>query len=235
MKSFYTYCLASGPEECPLATSTSSLADIESRTQSIIQSLYHHPLPIVTDYGPEVLTYTDVKLVIFSALYQPLSAFPIVSQLLAAVEAGSGKILDQFAMSAQSAHVYRCPANSMYSFLDVAVWAVLCADGDPVSDTMSDFQEYWNLLNSTSPTSGSIWTINRMKCTHWKIRPSYRYTGQFGGNTSHPILWLSNTADPVTPLRSARIMSERFPGSVVLTQDAAGVSSTDDGRFHLLT
>jgi pimeloyl-ACP methyl ester carboxylesterase len=225
MKSFYTFCLISGPDACPLATSTSSLEDIERRVQTIIRSLYHNPIPLYSDYGPEVLTFTDLKLVIFSALYQPQLTFPQVTKLLAAVEARGGPILDQFAEQAQETHVYQCSAGLKYSFLDVAIWAILCADGDDVSsETIQEFEEYWNLLNRTSPTSGSIWTINRLKCAHWKIRPTYRYTGQFGGNTSHPILWMSNTADPVTPLRSARIMSERFPGSVVLTQDAAGVS-----------
>ncbi|KAF2648701.1 hypothetical protein K491DRAFT_698718 [Lophiostoma macrostomum CBS 122681] len=223
MKSFYTFCLLSGPDACPLTTSADSLSDIESRVQSIIQSLYHNPIPLASEHGPEVLTFTDLKLVIFSALYQPQLAFPIVAKLLAAVEARGGPMLDLFAEQAQEAHIYQCSTGLRYSFLDVAVWAILCADGEDVSsETIREFQEYWNLLNKISPTSGSVWTINRLKCAHWKIRPTYRYKGRFGGNTTHPILWLSNTADPVTPLRSARIMSERFPGSVVLTQDAAG-------------
>jgi hypothetical protein len=39
---------------------------------------------------------------------------------------------------------------------------------------------------------------------------------------SHPILWLSNTRDLVTPLGNAVRMAGRFPGSVVFGQDADG-------------
>lgn len=41
-------------------------------------------------------------------------------------------------------------------------------------------------------------------------------------NTSHPILEIGNTADPVTPGRYAKKMAEGFPGAVALIQDSAG-------------
>ena len=43
-------------------------------------------------------------------------------------------------------------------------------------------------------------------------------------NTSHPILFIANTADNVTPLRSALANAQGFPGSVVMIQDSYGVS-----------
>jgi hypothetical protein len=61
-----------------------------------------------------------------------------------------------------------------------------------------------------------------MKCANWKIRASYKFDGPFGSNTSHPILFVSNTADPVTPLRSGRVMSSKFPESGLLINDQAG-------------
>jgi hypothetical protein len=44
-----------------------------------------------------------------------------------------------------------------------------------------------------------------------------------GGNTSFPILFIGNTADPVAPLAGAK-MSKLFKGSSVLTLDTPGVS-----------
>jgi hypothetical protein len=47
--------------------------------------------------------------------------------------------------------------------------------------------------------------------------------GPFTGKTSHPILYISNKADNITPLISARNNSAGFPGSVVLVQNSYGV------------
>jgi hypothetical protein len=47
---------------------------------------------------------------------------------------------------------------------------------------------------------------------------------KIGGNTSFPLLFIGNTADPVTPLVGAKKMSKLFKGSAILTVDTPGVS-----------
>ncbi|KAF2786751.1 alpha/beta-hydrolase [Melanomma pulvis-pyrius CBS 109.77] len=227
MSSFYTFCVRSGPELCPLATSTSSAKDIEHRVQSIVQSLYHNPIEISSAHGPDILTYSDIKSVLFSAIYQPAVAFPFVAHILAAVEAGGGSIIEDLARAYRPTHIYSCPINGSAPaakyFSDVTTTAILCSDGqDQTSESIEAFEKYLDLLVSISPTSGAIWSMLRMKCASWKIKAVHKFGDDFGGNTSHPILFLSNTADPVTPLRSAKIMSAKFPGSAVLVQDSAG-------------
>lgn len=44
----------------------------------------------------------------------------------------------------------------------------------------------------------------------------------FQGDTAHPILFIGNMADNVTPLQSAFNNSARFPSSVVLKQNSYG-------------
>ena len=53
-------------------------------------------------------------------------------------------------------------------------------------------------------------------------RPYHRFVGPWVGNTSHPLLMIGNTADPVTPLKFAKKMAKGFEGAVALTQDSSG-------------
>ncbi|KAF7675003.1 alpha beta hydrolase fold-1 [Alternaria burnsii] len=227
MTSFYTFCHNLGPAECPLATTNSSVSDIEDRTQDIIASLYHNPLPIVSSDGPDYLTWSDLKLLIFGAAYQPRLMFPFVADILATIEQGGGSATDQLADMFHYNHVLFCPANGTEAsdtpVPDVATTAILCGDGiDQTHLTRDEFEAYWNIMDTLSPNFGSYWSMLLMSCAAWKIKASYKFEGPYGGNTSHPILFVSNTADPVTPLRSGRYMHSLFPDSSLLISDHVG-------------
>lgn len=102
--------------------------------------------------------------------------------------------------------------------------AILCSDAEYMSDIdEAGFLAYWDELKRDSRMIGDDWAHLRMSCVGWKARAKWRLEGPFTGNTSHPLLFVSNTLDPVTPLRSARKMASSFPGSVVLEQDSEGV------------
>ncbi|KAL5418124.1 hypothetical protein PMIN04_007438 [Paraphaeosphaeria minitans] len=229
MKSFYTFCASVGPEGCPLASPTASVEDIEQRTQRIIKSLYHNPLGIHTAQGPEIFTYSDLKAVIFAGLYSPTLTFPGIAYIFLAIEQRTGPVLEAIGNALRYAHIYTCPAVNGSKTLplnyDTAQDAILCGDGIPITDLdILGMEAYWQLLESISPAAAGIWAMLRMKCAAWPITPLYTFgrDDNFHGKTAHPILFISNTADPVTPLRSARAMSKRFPGSEVLVQDAQG-------------
>lgn len=234
--SFYTFCFNAGPTQCRLAAANSSVTDIEERVQKIVQSLYHDPLPIIWSECADVLTWSDMKMLIISSLYFPRIVFPFIAGILADIEAGGGYQLGQLALAYHSLHVYSCPVadepdkNPLASSI-VATISVLCGEGDDQSNlTKDEFIEYWQMLESVSPTVGAYWSTLRMRCAGWNIRANHRFNGPFGANTSNPILFISNTADPVTPLRSGRYMSSLFPGSGLLISDHAGhctLSTTD--------
>lgn len=245
MDSFYTYCVSAGPESCPLATANSTSADIEDRVDNILESLYHNPLAMNSSLGPDILTYSDIKGMLFSAGYAPTAAFPFLSATLADVEAGQGAVLDMLQEAYRLAHIYSCPVpgskpgdGSVPELADadnVPTYAFLCNDGvDATYMTIDDFAAYWQQLEAISPSAGAIWSSLMMRCTAWKIKPSYKYEGAYGGNTSHPILYLSNTADPVTPLRSGRLMHSKFPNSGILISDHAGHCSISQPNLCLL-
>ncbi|OAL55704.1 alpha/beta-hydrolase [Pyrenochaeta sp. DS3sAY3a] len=224
-KSFYTYCY--NADECALRKENATVEDIKERFERILQSLYHNPLPVVSANGPEVLTYSDLKMIMFSATYQPQAVFAFLADLFVDIEQGGGETIDLLSFAYRRLHVYSCPINGSdpvpSAFPGVAEWAILCGDGlDQSHVDLQNFVEYWNLLEDISPVAGSIWAMLRMRCAAWKFNATYTFRGPFGGETSHPVLFVSNTADPVTPLRSGRYMSSLFPGSGLLVSDNAG-------------
>jgi len=125
------------------------------------------------------------------------------------------------------------PPSSNYAWQGEAGVSILCGDGDDITSyTKADFAQYLSLLESQSPLVGSIWAEIALHCLHWpaSLRPSpeNRFTGPFRSNLSDydprasPLLFIGNSADPVTPVRNALKMSGRHEGSVVLTQDVPG-------------
>ncbi|KAI9701612.1 MAG: hypothetical protein M1820_006383 [Bogoriella megaspora] len=233
-QTFFEHCASVGPNACPLAEERSTPSDIQEKVSSIISKLYHNPLP-VTGSAPEVISYSDVRNLIFGSLYTPVQAFPYLANLLADIDAGNGTRFAELVRpyyttscntqsgSASSINGLEPLRNGSIGLNTLATAAIACSDGDSSSDfTLSDFEEYWPKLVDLSPTIGEMWAELRLECTGWKIRPFHRYLGPYEAQTSHPILWISTTADPVTPLRSAQKMAKGFPGSRVLVQDSAG-------------
>lgn len=229
VQTLYTTCARAGPTLCPLAHPSSTPADIESRVADLLASLYHNPLP-VPGPTPEVISYSDVKQLIFQSLYGPIATFPTLTHLLAALARRDGSALRPLLAPA---HSYSCPRdNTSRDTLDmlqqqVAQWSIVCEDGAEQSFlTPASFDTYWRALDAKSPSTGAIWARFRMRCAGWRVRALHRFAGPFKGQTAHPVLWVGNTADPVTPVGSAWKMAAKFPGSVVLEQDSAGVSSS---------
>jgi pimeloyl-ACP methyl ester carboxylesterase len=230
VQQFYYHCARAGYPACALANSTgeTTIAGVEARVQNITNSLIHNPLPVIGP-NPEVITYSDAKHLMFAGLYSPIRSFPQIANLLAGVEQGNGTL---FADLLRPYHKLACPSNDDpgWSMIGVlapdATMAIACADGDDQSwMTRAQFSEYWHDLAKLSPSIGPMWAMFRMYCIHYNTRPAHRFTAPFEANTSHPILLIGNTYDPVTPLKNAFKMSKGFPGSVVLTQNSTGHTS----------
>lgn len=117
--------------------------------------------------------------------------------------------------------------------------AILCGDGDDItSDTKSSYTSYLSLLKSQSRLIGPVWAQITLWCRGWPAsqRPAERnrFTGPWSTKLSQyhrngsddgwarPLLFIGNTADPVTPLRNAVAMAKEHEGARVLVQDAPG-------------
>lgn len=235
MDSFYFHCARAGFPACVLSnrTNSSTPLEIKERSNKIIQSLYHNPLPVYTP-SADVLSYSEVKSLIFGALYSPVLVFPIMAFLLHAIEKKDSPML---APLVQVLHHSGCSAND--PLYDVATRAdaqiaIACSDGDDQSYMdRESFQAFAKEMAAASPSGGSLWSVIRMNCIHHTLPAVHRFTGPFKANTSHPLLFIGNTADPVTPGRYAQQMSEGYEGAVALMQDSGGHCS--DSVFSYCT
>ncbi|EJT96861.1 hypothetical protein DACRYDRAFT_85260 [Dacryopinax primogenitus] len=54
------------------------------------------------------------------------------------------------------------------------------------------------------------------QCHYWPVTPPERFTGPWNHTLRNPTLVLSNTADPVTPIASARLVKELLGDSAAL-------------------
>jgi len=257
MDSFYFHCARAGYPACALANETGNTTPegVRQRVANITTSLYHNPLPVIST-TPEVITYSDVKNLIFAALYSPIKSFPYVANLLAGVERGDGAA---FADLLKSYHGFSCPGTvgSGFSIIPLnnrsdntpmsydATMAIACSDGESQSFlNKTAFMDFSKELAQISPSIGSMWSTVRMHCkqqtsclsdahtdcyslgAHYSIRALHRFPGPWIAKTSHPLLMIGNTADPVTPGRFAHKMAKGFEGAVALTQNSGGHCSS---------
>ncbi|KAJ5171940.1 hypothetical protein N7492_004533 [Penicillium capsulatum] len=231
---FGHYCDTVGPDGCPFYVSGGPDA-IKNAYWALEDQILNRSVPVIASAsrGPEVVTWTDVKAILRIAVYQPLLAFPALAEKMAELARGNAIPLADFK---HRRHFGACPSaecsiagpwspacareqdNSLY-----ASAAILCTDAEYLTKSGVDkFMASWNSLKTDSATLGDYWAQLQLSCVGWKAEAKYKFSGPWGGVTSHPMLFVGNTLDPVTPLRSAQHMSQQFPGSAVLQQNSEG-------------
>lgn len=234
---FGLYCDAVGPEACPLYT-TGGPTSIKEAFLALDEKVHNASIPVMASntHGPEVITWTDIRTLLRIALYQPIFAFPLFAQYLGQLSNGDGSAMVDFK---QGNHRSSCPSNQCQlagpwstacrdpgENESYATAAILCSDAEYMGEIDEDgFKVYWDELKRDSKMLGDYWAHIRMSCVGWKAKAKWKISGPFTANTTHPLLFISNTLDPVTPLYSAQKMSQKFPGSVVLRQDSEGHTS----------
>ncbi|OTA99599.1 hypothetical protein M426DRAFT_254180 [Hypoxylon sp. CI-4A] len=233
MEAFYSFCHKAGPSNCDFYDITPSA--IKSRLASLLERIRKYPIIVpAAESGPDMpqlITWSHLKRLISAALYRPIFMFRKFATVLRALEEGNGDPFYKFVKSEDSTppicSIEAIPPNvpRLEEGNADAFPAILCADSPPVDDTVEEFAEFVEELERISSSAGDVNALFRMACIGRTIRPKWRYTGPFGGNTSHPILYVANIADNISPLVSARNNSQGFPGSVILVQNSYGHTS----------
>ncbi|KAI1453229.1 alpha/beta-hydrolase [Annulohypoxylon moriforme] len=232
MEAFYAFCHKAGPSTCDFYAP--SPAAIEERLASLLVRIQEHPIIVpASETGPDMpqlITWSNLKRLVSASLYRPIFMFKEFARVLKSLEDGDGKPFYRLVKSEDSTpicSIEAIPPNvpRLEEGNADAFPAILCADSPPVEDTVEEFAAFVERLKHISSAAGDVNALFRMACVGRTIRPKWRYTGPFEGNTSHPILYVANIADNVSPLVSARNNSRGFPGSVVLVQNSYGHTS----------
>ena len=211
-------CHEAGPEKCALYRDGGP-ATIHTYLEEILQKIKDNPLATATERGPLAITHSNVVSVMFSGYYAPFSSFERLAHV--AYDLSSGNT------TSFAAHVEHLTCSSCSNKFEIepysALLGVMCADGeDQQGVTQEVFRYQLSELKRQSPLFGDVMAIWELACIGYSIRPKWRFSGPFGGETAHPILFASQSSDPVTPLEYANRASKLFPGSVVLESRGFG-------------
>jgi len=222
ISSFFEFCHQAGPSKCPLYAPT--VAEIQQRVGTIVDSLSQAPIPIpFQSKSPVVLTKKMIRRLMFMSTYSPLAMFKVVADGLIAIETYNLTTLGNLIESYSDSNVEcNCQTTSPWLTATEAFYAIACGDGDEIPDGPGDYSAYFEKLAAKSSFASQIWGIHYLQCAQWKIRPKSRFMGPLAGNTSHPLLILSPSFDPVCPLKDARAVQRRYTGSGLLVQNSYG-------------
>ncbi|PYH64390.1 alpha/beta hydrolase [Aspergillus vadensis CBS 113365] len=213
---FCAGCMAA-PDLCPIAKEYTSAANLEAAIYLMLENLKYNPIAIPEIGG--IVTWSDVKSTIFEAMYLP-SSWPLTSELLYYVQTrnttilGNSEVYETIKSYGQSA--------SLTSASDEVGTAITCSDKHR-SATLKEVLPYIKARQALSKIS-SDGSDGDMRCAQWnpKMFAKERYSGDFEVKTANPVLILSNTYDPATPLPAAKNLTETFEGSVLLEQNGYG-------------
>ncbi|KAJ5927701.1 hypothetical protein N7516_009474, partial [Penicillium verrucosum] len=194
VETFSTFCYSAGPEKCSFWGPTS--ANITARMNSIIRQLQNHPVPLSGVGDPDLLTmvtYSDLKSLFLNTLYAPLARFPRMADILHQADRGNFSAL----------------AGILITIEQFKAWAEYAGlKSQYIGDIYPTYLE-GILCRSFRPQLPDSLVVQEE-------------ISALNIPTSFPILFASNIIDPITPLQSARKMSSRFAGSVLLMQEAVG-------------
>ncbi|KAF2113432.1 TAP-like protein-domain-containing protein [Lophiotrema nucula] len=223
IKSLFKYCHAAGPQQCAFYNDTAEA--IEIRYRQLLARLRDDPIAVsdlsVVEVPGVWATFSALRVAFFRAAYSPEDSFPAFAQVLVDLENRNGSSL--VAMLG-GGPCYECDTSKIAWQGDLAGIAIACLDRDgrfPIN-TKEEWKRIFTAQMSMSELAGE--TGMTIQCRNWAFHPppSQQFTGKIGSNTSTPLLILSNTIDPATPLISAQEMHSAFPGSALLVNEAVG-------------
>jgi pimeloyl-ACP methyl ester carboxylesterase len=243
LEELFRYCVEAG-RKCDLYRTGDAAQDVKRRYDEVMDRLETSPVTFThpEHFYPVLLRSNFVKLLVFSILYSPVQGFPVLATVLNTIYEGKYELLGVLFQDAQL--LCSVAGNPiMAGMMTDAQRAIMCGDKtQPVRDSLQ-FTSLANprQVNMTLPevragyeamavTSrfADIWMELMLKCNGWDIYPAHPLPATEPSKpdkqieTAFPLLLLSNTYDPVTPLRAAVKTALQFKDAGLLEQQSLG-------------
>ncbi|KAB5576619.1 hypothetical protein GE09DRAFT_627797 [Coniochaeta sp. 2T2.1] len=230
---FQLYCFQAR-ERCHLYREGDKLGDLQQRFDSVLKSLADQPrVYAIKGTMPLYVTFSTVKALLFSATYVP-AVFPLVAMVTDALYRGQD--LSTFLPPIDLSPLCDSKARDMViKPLDDGGTAVLCSDQRfKLNVTRAGLEKELQKMTDVSSFGDVAFTI-ASRCVGWDIDhvdpPSmdwkrFPMKDRDPVNTSFPILFVSNSRDPVTPLRSGLAQSRKFLDAGFIEQRGEGHCSS---------
>ncbi|KAK0207119.1 hypothetical protein DFS33DRAFT_1382196 [Desarmillaria ectypa] len=218
-------CSRAGPSLCALAIyQDEPWENLEQRLEQFFDRLALKPLATSSSSRPGYLTSGAARSLLLIHLERP-GMWQASAKAFAEAMSGNGTQLYNWII----------PPSGISHENDVARLAVTCLDSPPPM-SMMDFPSAEDLsdeglktLREVSPHFGMSVGMGEPDggCQYWPAKGPERFTGPWNATLDIPMLIISNTADPVTPISSGVLINSLMPDSSVLViQEGPGHTST---------
>ena len=236
---FTAACAAAGPSICPMAEWLSSFERVSSSPSDLLTSLRQHlrhlkshPVTSLFSHSqvPTFVSHSDTILLLFQLHYNGWIGYRIAARVLWELSQGD----PTFFYETRPPPLH-CPLpNSTY--VDplndpkdhwAAGQAVICTDASESLQNMTkdDWKQRVAILKNTTETFFGYGSSITLPCGTFSQRPKWRFAGPWGASEdrlANPILFVSQTLDPITPLRSAEGAAASFAGSGLVEAQGVG-------------
>lgn len=234
MASFFKYCHEAGAK-CAFYRTNDNEKNLEARYYEIMAKLKDNPIMAIVPQTkmPTIISHSDIKMVLFSALYSPIAAFPLVAVVLDHLDQGEVDSLGQFIRLPSNYDMKPILCSSAmpaWYYPGEAQPAIMCSDKRyPLNETLSHLETMFEQMSNQSSWA-DVWMTVMIGCDGWNIEavdPPMRWDDHPARKkkpikTSFPLLFISNTADPVTPLLAGLKMARKFVDAGLIEQQSEG-------------
>lgn len=211
---FFDECLKAG-DDCPLASFAKTTAELKGKISGITSQLHDEPLSVYKDPSTYGLIDANNFLIdgFFRATYAP-KGWPKFAQTLANLLTGNATdALLAFTFSTFAK--IKGDSTDIITLNDGISGAQYWAQGrQAYNDKMQPFYRNLSFAATLSRQYGAK--------QQWAIPRTHNYIPQKGVKTTHPLLILSTTYDPVCSLTAARTANEAFVDSRLVELKAYG-------------